>query len=73
LYVDGEVGALTALGHSASQGKYKTIVDARVGIARTTGPITLHAAATLRSGDAAIYGLRERGHVGLTIGISGAF
>lgn len=73
LYVDGELGALTALGHSASQGKYKTIVDARIGVARSTGPVTLHAAATVRSGSAAIYGLRERRHAGLIIGISSAF
>lgn len=72
LYLDGEGGALVTLSHGAGA-KYSRLFDARLGIARNTGPITLHGAITVRSGSAAIYGARGHGHFGLIIGISSGF
>jgi uncharacterized protein (TIGR02001 family) len=68
--VDGEIGVLTPLGGSY-RGTSRPQVDARLGLARRLGRLTLHAAVTARS-RAYLYQGRARGRTALIVGISTA-
>jgi hypothetical protein len=70
LLVDGEIGLLVPLGGGGYQGGSRPLLDARVGIARRMGPVTLHAAVTSRSGGADIYAGPGHGRTAVIIGIS---
>lgn len=71
LFLDGELGILVPVGSGAYSDHLRPEFDARVGIARKTGPVTLHAAATARGGPYAYAG-RSHGPIALVLGISGA-
>jgi uncharacterized protein (TIGR02001 family) len=73
LLLDGEVGVLAPMANGAYPGERRTQVDGRIGIARRVGPVTLHAAATARSGNAEIYNGRRHDRTALIVGISSAF
>jgi uncharacterized protein (TIGR02001 family) len=70
LTLKAEAGMLTPLGRSAYEGSLHTQFDGRVGIARRTGPLTLHAAISGRSGTDAIYSARGHGQFALVFGVS---
>lgn len=72
-YLDGELGALVPVGRSGYRGSYSGQLDARVGIARRLGPVSLHAAVTGHTGSAAVYGVRNHGRVALVLGVSSTF
>jgi hypothetical protein len=69
LFLDGAVGMLVHVGdYRRGQGR----LDARVGLARRIGPVTLHAAVTARGANPGIYAAREHGRTALVLGISSA-
>ncbi|MEP6982278.1 MAG: TorF family putative porin [Sphingomicrobium sp.] len=70
LLLDGEIGFLVPLGSGGYQGGSRPRLDARVGIARQLGPVTLHATVTSHSGDADIYAGRGHGRTAVIVGIS---
>lgn len=70
--LEAETGVLVPLGHSAYEGNVHTQVDARLGLARTAGPLTFHAAVTGRSGNDEIYSGHDHHRVALVLGISAA-
>lgn len=69
-FVDGEVGVLSPIGGNY-RGASRPQLDTRVGIAHRLGPVTFHAALTVRS-RAYLYLGRPRGHTALILGISTA-
>ena len=70
--MEGEVGLLVPLEHTAYGADIRGQFDARLGIARRAGPLTFHAALSGRSGGDAIYGGRGHGRVALVLGLSAA-
>ena len=70
LSADGELGLLVPLGHRRYQESLRPQVDARAGIARRFGTITLHMAVTARSGPSDFYAAEEHGHTAVILGIS---
>jgi uncharacterized protein (TIGR02001 family) len=70
IFADGEVGLLVPLGAGDYQASLQPQVDARAGIARRFGTITLHMAVTARSGFGDFYAARGHGHTALVLGIS---
>ena len=71
--VEGELGLLVPIGAHGYRWNSKPQLDARAGIARRIGRITLHAAITTRSGGPDIYVGHEPGKTALVLGISTAF
>lgn len=69
LFLDGEIGLLVPVGSRAYSDHLRPVLDARAGIARRMGPITLHAAVTARGGRYAYAG-RNRAPIGVVLGIS---
>ena len=67
---DGEIGLLVPLGGGGYPGSLRAQVDARAGIARRFGTITLHMAVTARSGPSDFYYARGHGRTALILGIS---
>jgi uncharacterized protein (TIGR02001 family) len=72
LLLDGEIGLLLPMGSGGYSGNLRPIMDARLGLSRQVGPVTLHAALTTRSGGGEIYGGRGHGRTALIVGISTA-
>ena len=69
--LDGEIGVLVHVGggyHDSSRSQF----DARVGIARRIGPITLHAAVSARGAGPDIYAGGQHSRAGLILGVSSA-
>lgn len=71
LFLDGEIGLLVPFGSRAYANHLRPEVDLRAGIARRTGPVTLHAAVTGRGGPY-VYSGRRHGRVAVVVGISTA-
>jgi uncharacterized protein (TIGR02001 family) len=71
--LDGDVGVLLPVRHSAVQGSYRAQLDGRLGVAHRIGRVTLHADVTGRTGSGAVYSVRGHGRVALVLGISRAF
>jgi uncharacterized protein (TIGR02001 family) len=71
--LDGDVGVLLPVRHSANQGSYRVQLDGRLGIAHRIGRMTLHADVTGRTGSGAVYSVRSHGRVALVLGVSSAF
>jgi uncharacterized protein (TIGR02001 family) len=67
LLLDGEIGVLV---HASGgyHGNSRAQIDARVGIARRVGPITLHAAVSARGSGPDIYAGREHSRAALILG-----
>jgi uncharacterized protein (TIGR02001 family) len=72
LLLEGEIGLLVPMGSGGYNGNARSIVDARLGLSRDVGPVTLHAALTARSGSDSIYGGRGHGRTAIVVGISRA-
>jgi uncharacterized protein (TIGR02001 family) len=70
VFADGEVGLLVPLGTGDYPGSLRPHVDARAGIARRFGTITLHMAVTARTGPSDFYAARGHGHTALVLGVS---
>ncbi|MFL6758795.1 TorF family putative porin [Sphingomonas sp.] len=70
LFAEGEVGLLVPLGAEDYQGSLRPQVDARAGIARSFGTVTLHMAVTTRSRPSDFYASRGHSHTALILGIS---
>lgn len=70
LNVDGEIGVLVPLG--GYPGNTRAAWDARLGLAKKVGRISLHAAMTARGQSSHVYGQWGRGNVALILGISTA-
>jgi uncharacterized protein (TIGR02001 family) len=71
--LDGDVGVLLPVRHSAVQGSYRAQLDGRLGVAHRIGRMTLHADVTGRTGSGAVYSVRGHGRVALVLGISRPF
>ena len=72
LLLDGEIGLLVPMASGGYNGNSRPIMDARLGLSREVGPVTLHAALTTRSGGGEIYGGRGHRRTVLVVGISKA-
>jgi hypothetical protein len=70
VFADGEVGLLVPLGGEGYAGSLRPQVDARAGIARRFGRITVHMAVTARTGPDDFYAVRGHGHTALVLGVS---
>jgi uncharacterized protein (TIGR02001 family) len=71
--LDGDLGVLLPVQHSAIQGSYRPQLDGRLGVAHRIGPMTLHADVTGRTGSGAVYSVRGHRRVALVLGISRGF
>jgi uncharacterized protein (TIGR02001 family) len=71
-FLDGEVGALIPISSASYQQSSHPQLDARVGIARRFGRVTLHAAMTARGKGPDIYAGHGHRRAALIIGISSA-
>ena len=72
LLLDGEIGLLVQMGSGAYGRSSRPIMDARLGLSREVGPVTLHAALTTHSSGGEIYGSRGHRRTALVVGISKA-
>ena len=70
LLLDGEIGVLVPLRGGAYDGNAQAEVDARVGLARQVGRVTLHAAVTARGRSADPYVDREHRRTAVIVGVS---
>ncbi|NUR45627.1 MAG: hypothetical protein HOP91_05660 [Sphingomonas sp.] len=73
LALEGEAGLLVPLERPAYVRDIRPQLDARCGISRRAGPVTLHAAVSGRGGDDTAYGDEGHGRVALVLGLSTAF
>ena len=72
LLADGALGALLPVGGGAYKGSSRAQWDARVGLTRRLGPISLHAALTARAKGPDIYAGRNHRRTALVVGVSTA-
>ena len=72
LLLDGTLGALIPLGEGAYNGAVRAQWDARVGLARRLGPVSLHAALTARGDSSHIYAGRRHRRAAIVLGINTA-
>lgn len=71
-FLDGEIGLLVPLSQAGYRASSRVQLDARAGVARRFGRITLHAAVTTHTERPDIYTYREHGRTALIVGISGS-
>jgi uncharacterized protein (TIGR02001 family) len=69
-FLDGEIGLLVPLSKRLYHATSRVGLDARAGIAKRLGRITLHAAITTRTKGSDIYAGNEHGRTALVVGIS---
>ena len=72
LFLDGALGILVPLEGRGYRGAALPEWDARLGLARRLGPISLHVAATARGSSADVYAGRRHGRTALILGVSTA-
>jgi hypothetical protein len=72
LFLDGELGALIPLRGNTYSGSSRGLWDARVGMAKRVGRVSLHAAMSARAAGADVYGPSRHRRVALILGVSSA-